>query len=185
MENLKRFLKALDASSSKDQIVSTFQTIADILLRKCYIIKGNRKFRMIEIEFYFYNTHHKDNITYKRTESAGRWFVHHGVDITLNSNEKDGFYGGILIRSIVDVENGDATFGPEKCLWELFDEEALEPNTLYPFIELNEDGNIKGNIKTTQRYKVNGNYKDALYRYYVDDIDLKGLSKYTANPWKK
>ena len=103
----------------------------------------------------------------------------------MNSNEKDGFYGGILIRSIVDVENGDATFGPEKCLWELFDEEALEPNTLYPFIELNEDGNIKGNIKTTQRYKVNGNYKDALYRYYVDDIDLKGLSKYTANPWKK
>lgn len=185
MNYLKKILSQLDANSSKEDIQDTFKSVANKLLKEFHIVKGGRVFRMIEIELYFCNAQHQDTITYKRTESAGRWFVHRGVDLTLNSNEAEGFYGGILIRSIVPADSDRAILGPEKCLWELFDDEALLPNIICPYIEKNTDGIYDGEVLSRERHNVRGEYKDAPYRFYVNGISLTGLSKYTANPWKQ
>ncbi|MBR1932968.1 MAG: hypothetical protein IJ841_04705 [Prevotella sp.] len=184
MEDLKFLLSKLNARSSEDEIEATFKSVAEKLLKEFHIVKNGRIFRLIEIEFYFCNAQHKDTITYKRTENAGRWFMHRGVDITFNSNEKEGFYGGILIRSVIPLDSAEAILGPEKCLWELFDDEALLPNTIYPFIEKKANGIYSGEILSRERYHVKGEYKESPYRFYVNGISIVGLKNYSANPWK-
>ena len=90
MERLKQLLSTLDANSSVDSIKSTFSEIADILLLKSYIMTANSKYRVLEIEFYFKNNNHNDNVTIERTEDAGMWWLHdYGVDLSFNSDENN------------------------------------------------------------------------------------------------
>ena len=104
MERLTQLLATLDANSSVDSIKSTFSKIADILLFKSYIKTEKSKYRILELEFYFKNTNHDDNVTIERTEDAGMWWLHdYGVDLSFKSDESKMFYGGILIRSIVPI----------------------------------------------------------------------------------
>lgn len=82
-------------------------------------------YRLIEIEFYWNSPNHVDNSTYKRKyvdPKAGDWFFHYsGVDIALK-NEETGGYGGILIRSIYDIEKEIIVKGPMVCCMKLFSE---------------------------------------------------------------
>ena len=87
--------------ASKEAIVKRFEELAKILFNEYEIIKRGIHYDFLEIEFYFFNSNHKDDATYERTIKEGRWFFHpSGVDISFDSDESKGYYGGVLIRSI-------------------------------------------------------------------------------------
>lgn len=199
MERLTQLLSTLDANSSVDSIKSTFSEIADILLFKSCIKTAKSKYRILELEFYFKNNNHDDNVTIERTEDAGMWWLHdYGVDLSFKSDESKKFYGGILIRSIIPINDSsnqlnekEAIFGPRNCCWNLFYSSALEHN-MAPQIVMN-DGTSRhiGKMESTMRHltgkpkKEDGDYRDSPYRYYVKDLNLKVDSKYKkASPWK-
>lgn len=102
---------------------SEFENIARILFDKYAIRTQNALYRLTEIEFYWNSPNHIDNSTYKRKHvdpKAGDWFFHYsGVDIALK-NEITGGYGGILIRSIYDIEKKIPIKGPMVCAMKLF-----------------------------------------------------------------
>ena len=118
----------------------SFVRIAEILMWKYAIKKGDKRYAIVEIEFYLYSKDHKDYITYPRTIKAGRWFFHQsGVDLTFESNEIS--FGGILIRGLyklhpITKDEERYIFGPQKCVNELWDNfSALEPSVEeYPII---------------------------------------------------
>ena len=186
MKNLKQLLSKLDEKSSIDDIKSTFTQIADILLFRSYIKTENGNYRILEIEFYFRNYLHDDEVTIIRTENAGMWWLHDwGVDLTFKS-EGRSFCGGILIRSIVPLnkENEKTVIcGPKNCCWELFYSSALECNSA-PLIVENANVNYLGEMGTTTRY-ITGKTKgiNGDYRFYVKGLDLHFDSKYIASPW--
>ncbi|MDE5790816.1 MAG: hypothetical protein K2H96_06280 [Muribaculaceae bacterium] len=119
-----------------------FKEIADLLLNNCAITKGERKYEIVEIEFYFFASDHQDVITYPRKMAAGQWYFHQsGVDLTFASNDKQ--FGGILLRGIKPLtpsDNDDSTgmliLGPQKCVDELWDSfDAFKPEVSeYPTI---------------------------------------------------
>ncbi len=200
MEKLKHLLSGLNADSTAETIQKTFSDIADILLFHSYIKTGNGNYRLLEIEFYFRNKNHKDDVTIKRKEKEGMWWLHdYGVDLSFksddtNKNDEDNYYGGILIRSMVSINNvsqSDKTwfFGPKNCCWELFYSDALNHNSAAPRIIMNEEGIVfSGKRATTGRYITGETRKiDGDYRFYVDlnDSSFKVESKYKkASPWK-
>lgn len=141
-EKLSR--KNLEESTKSGKLTEAFEEIADILLNKVAIRKGDKEYWIKVIEFYLYNDEHKDISTYPRKCEAGQWFFHtSGVDISFesyvktNDNEyglfqpildKESFFGGILIRQIYPAGKRpeDAPKyrldGPHKVEWELFDQ---------------------------------------------------------------
>jgi len=198
MEKLKKHLSELQADSSVETIKTTFSAIAETLLFKSYIKTKHGNYRLLEIEFYFKNKNHKDDVTIKRKEKEGMWWLHdYGVDLSFNSddtNEKDdaNYYGGILIRSMMLIDNDSASeqkffFGPKNCCWQLFYSSALEPNDA-PRIVIN-NTKFSGKMATTERY-ITGKTprEDGKYRFYVEDIEgLRSEIKPNykkASPWK-
>lgn len=102
-----------------------FAAIAQSLFDDYAIKTHNTTYRFAEIEFYWNSPNHIDNSTYKRNHvdpKPGDWFFHYsGVDIALK-NEETGGYGGILIRSIYDIEKKKLIKGPMVCVMKLFSE---------------------------------------------------------------
>lgn len=124
LEDLKNILSNPLKGLTKDDVIKTqerFEQIAKDLLNNFAILKGEKSFRLVEIEFY-YNTTDSANITFKRITEAGDWFNHDwGVDLCFKSDEKA--FGGILIRSV--EHNEEFVNGPLKCRELLFQFDAL------------------------------------------------------------
>lgn len=147
-----------------DKLHERFKEIADALLTKFAIQKGDQLFYITDIEFYYYTNDHKDFITYPRKCHAGEWFFHSsGVDIAFESNINFEFvnkkksdkykqykpvlnstaeFGGILIRSIIPA-NGATFEGDAERLIDhplnvsdfLFDHfDALKSDNRYPVL---------------------------------------------------
>ena len=183
MEELRELLSSLNENSSKEDVQSTFSTIAEILLYKSHIVTTYGKYRMLEIEFYFFNSKHKDTVTIPRDEEPGMWWLHDwGVDISFRSEKKKDYYGGILIRSLYNEDDGEYIFGPKKCCWELFYSSAIKP-TETPYIE---EKIYMGKPGSNKRI-ISGANKgvDEDYRYYVQEIDDKKARNYKNSPWQK
>lgn len=146
LSKLKKALsrKQLDENISCKGLSKTFDEIAEILLNKIAIKKGDNEYWIKDIEFYLYTDEHRDISTYPRKCEAGRWFFHEsGVDISFESHvktnddeyglfqpvlDKDAFFGGVLIRQIYPAgrspEDAKKYYfdGPRKVEWELFDQ---------------------------------------------------------------
>ena len=160
MENL---LSALNEVYTTD-IQSKFHEIAEKLMYNYIIKKGEARYAIVEIEFYYDSPYHPDIITYPRNLSAGRWFFHQsGVDLTFDSestildkngyviNSREAIFGGILIRGLYDIDTHAYTFGPQKCvniLWQ--DLGAFSELDGYPTIERVPEGVI---LRRIQEYK--------------------------------
>lgn len=191
MDELKYLLSFLNEKSPEDEIKSTFERIAFILLFRSHIKSNDGNYRMLEIEFYFKNGNHEDEVTIGRDEQPGMWWLHDwGVDITFKSDDKEKKYGGgILIRSIVSLDEDADTVvcGPQKCAWELFYASALTSD-MSPCIEMNNGGEVfSGKMGKTKRF-ISGKTKkvDGDYRFYVEGLEnLKIEKNYKASPWKK
>jgi hypothetical protein len=100
-----------------------FKSIAERLM-KGYAFSAHRNiYRLMEIEFYWHGTNHKDESTYHRRHAdpdSGQWFFHYsGVDIALK-NEKG--YGGILIRAVEEQKDNERKLikGPMVVAMKLF-----------------------------------------------------------------
>jgi len=171
LRNLLRQEWLLDGSN----IEKKFQDLASILLHNVVILKGNKKYKLTDIEFYFYCPTHQDIITYPRNSKAGEWFFHSsGVDLSFESNvpmrEKastgklmpcltsDSAFGGILIRGIKHIgcfsdhqEEKYKLNGPMKVCEELFDKfDAFDNPDDFPRIIL-EKHNATSHIKSNHR----------------------------------
>ena len=185
IEELKELLSQLDAKSTIDDIKTTFSKIANILLFKSFIKTDNGDYRLLEIEFYFRNNQHDDDVTITRKEKAGMWWLHDwGVDLSFESNGRD-FCGGVLIRSIFSINEEKVICGPKNCCWELFYSSALERNSAPQILGKDAD-DFFGEIGTTKRY-ITGKIKgiDNEYRFFVKGLNLFFESKYIASPWKE
>ena len=189
----------MDAESDVETIMTTFEDIADILLYKSHIKTGHGSYRILEIEFYFKNNKHNDNVTIERTEEAGMWWLHeYGVDLSFKSDESKNYYGGILIRSMMPLDDNqidkEVIFGPRNCCWHLFYSSAIQPNMI-PQIVMN-DGvsqNVgKNALNKIKRYltrkpkETDGDYINSEYNFYVKELNFKIDSNYKkASPWKE
>lgn len=115
----------MDFLTIQSETENEFENIAQILFDNYAIQTHNALYRLTEIEFYWNSPNHIDNSTYKRKHvdpKTGDWFFHYsGVDIALK-NEKTGGYGGILIRSIYDINKKTPIKGPMVCAMKLFSE---------------------------------------------------------------
>ena len=179
LRNLLRQEWLLDGSN----IEKKFQDLASILLHNVVILKGNKKYKLTDIEFYFYCPTHQDIITYPRNSKAGEWFFHSsGVDLSFESNvpmrEKastgklvpcltsDSAFGGILIRGIKHIgcfsdhqEEKYKLNGPMKVCEELFDKfDAFGYADDFPRIIL-EKHNATSLIKSCHRVNLKSDSK--------------------------
>lgn len=185
MENIETLLSVLDENSSVFTIRKKFLIIADLLLFHCHIETDECKYRILEIEFYFKNNNHKDDVTITRNEKPGMWWLHEsGVDITFNSKGKK-CCGGILIRSIVPENSNQVICGPRNCCWYLFYSSALNP-TKTPIIKMNKEGVVNtGIMDRTERYILGDNKGiNSKYRFYVKGLNIDIEKNYDASPWK-
>lgn len=131
-----RVALALDNKTSEKVITDTFDSIAHFLIEKCAIMKGNDLYNFTDIEFYFYNQHHKDIITHPRNSEALQWYINDfgGIDLNfeskieykscLNTQKKfvlkpelstESYFGGILIRGLRNDKTGKELSGPWAC----------------------------------------------------------------------
>lgn len=180
---MKKELLIISPILSKTQIATKFHQLAELFFNQYEIVKGNKCYNFLEIEFYFYSQSHKDTTTYQRNMPAGQWHTHlSGVDVTFESNNE--YYGGILIRSIIDNE-GNVINGPLCTLFELFDNIDIDGNNInIPRIRKKEKRKTI-HIEATTRFNINsGEYKDCYYRYYNASKEIKWKSGYTANPMR-
>lgn len=128
-------LSLSNCPKEQKELFEYFKGIANLLMNRCVISKGEVNYEILEVEFYLFTPDHQDVITYPRELSAGQWFFHQsGVDLTFESNRKH--FGGILIRGLRNLETGQLTFGPQKCvdlLWDKSDAFKIHENE-YPTI---------------------------------------------------
>lgn len=133
-------LMTLNASMNTIDIESRFENIAQVLFSKFAIKKGENIYLFKELEFYFYNHNHKDIITHPRNSDALCWYINDfgGIDINISSNigthlapdskgktirkytlNDNDYFGGILIRQLIDKDSRKVINGPWACA-ELF-----------------------------------------------------------------
>lgn len=121
-------LAGVTSTMTDVQCTAAFKDIARDLVENYAIQRAGKTYRLLEIEFYFYNSliddyrdeSRRKHLTYERTTPAGHWFFHaSGVDLTFASDQDKGYGGGILIRGIID-ERGHITRGPLNCRAEMF-----------------------------------------------------------------
>ena len=72
--DLKNLLSMRGVESELD-IEQRFSDIAEILLNKTAIRKGERLYFLTDIEFYWFSKNHKDTITYPRNCNAGEYIA--------------------------------------------------------------------------------------------------------------
>ena len=204
LEDLKKMLGKENLSTKDNK--TAFDELAEYLLKKVAIRKGDKTYYIKEIEFYLYNDRHRDIITYPRTCEAGQWYFHSsGVDISFESHvktddneydlfqpilDKDSFFGGILIRQIYPADKAPADVAkcrldePHKVEWELFDKfDAFNEVQDFPhFVACEHEVNI---IKASERRNILPSNKTAEekvksildYNYYKNDIPEDDLVK--------
>lgn len=100
-----------------------------MLFKNVAIRKGEDIFLFADVEFYFYNKHHKDIITHPRNCESMQWYVNDfgGIDLSFKSETKverivndkkklsikpvlsnDSYFGGILIRELHNGGSGSS-----------------------------------------------------------------------------
>ena len=131
LENPLDFITSTDREEIINQIPNLFYKIAKMLferfdIRICDIEKNKHYYSFAEVEFYYHKKgildRDVDNCVYPRTCEAGKFLWHDtGVDICFKSecDIEDYYFGGILIRSLIDNDNKQIIGGPGRCANEL------------------------------------------------------------------
>lgn len=122
-----KVMKDLSGELCKENIKIEYQDVfskyANKLMNEYCLKVDDKKYNLIEIEFYFYDKeNHPDPYIYcnEKQKECGEFYFHgSGMDITFGNGK---CYGGILIRSIMN-EEGQYINGSLKLLEELFCDE--------------------------------------------------------------
>ena len=182
-DKVKIFLNELEEvkkiETEKD-LQKYFEGLAITLFNQIDILAGKDRYSLAEIEFYYQNAIFKDGQykdTYARTKTAGSLFWHlSGIDICFESNEKEGYFGGILIRALEreDINNPNNPRpqfgGPLTCK-----DEVLNTATEKCVVEICKDQEYHVNPKPLIRKgldksKENDSYLNKEYRFFREDI---------------
>lgn len=152
-----------------------FEDIAKLLMNKCVISKLGINYEIVEVGFYLFTPEHQDVITYPRKLSAGQWFFHQsGVDLTFESNAEH--FGGILIRGLRNIETGEETLGPQKCvdlLWDKSDAFKIYGNEYPTVVAAPQD--LDENIQNFPRWiPVKEEDKAKKLKYWTDRVKTEG-----------
>jgi hypothetical protein len=135
LTEFSNLIDALHRCKEQESIERQFEKIAKYLMNELCLIAGNKKYRIVECEFY-YDDHykHSDPYIYKETtkkkEKKNReehnkklgWLLHDsGIDLTIGNDDVDKpIYGGILIRGIENIGTETFISGPLNTSKELF-----------------------------------------------------------------
>lgn len=183
-----RKLMALNACMNTSIIEPIFQQIAELLFRKFAIQKGEKIYLFKEIEFYFYNQHHRDIITHPRKSEPLCWYVNDfgGIDLNFFSKieydkaskkyilDENAFFGGILLRKLISEDGSEELNGPWACA-EIFRwHDAIGQDPVFPkLIELdngmmecipNQRSKLLPGLITDERVKKKVDYILSIYK---------------------
>jgi len=116
-----------DKFKTEDEYEDRMKQIAEFLLNEVVLMVNGKKHRFNELEFYITCKTHNDPFTHgdETQRTTANWYFHRsgntyrsgtykGLDLSIGKNDKE--FGGILIRSIEDVENGKIICGPCKSV---------------------------------------------------------------------
>jgi len=176
MGTLEGLLKKVKSNVDVDTLLKEdFSVIANHLFNKCRIVKDSTEYEFVEIEFYYRSKDIDDTSVHKHNLPAGKFRVHYsGLDITFDGTslsddevekkiinlEKGKHYGGILIRSIKNLNTNKIINGPLRVQTNLlsgFDIEETHKLNLY----IKEGYNNNISLAWTTRQGVNsGNYEN-------------------------
>ena len=148
LENPLGFIDSTDSKEIINQISNLFKEIAKVLFERYDILIYDSKgeahyYSFAEVEFYYHKkgvlNRDVDNCVYPRTCEAGKFLWHDtGVDICFKSecDIENYYFGGILIRSLIEKESNQIIGGPSRCANELaFLCKAGESPHLYPKVK--------------------------------------------------
>lgn len=118
-------MKMINLSINRNNVETSFERIAKELMNEWSLACGKNLYRIAEVEFYLRTINKEDNWHHDSyvhghdlQKTSHRWYFH-GAGIDLTFGQED-FYGGILIRALCNIENGEYHYGPLKLLVELF-----------------------------------------------------------------
>lgn len=157
-------------------ISSEFNTIADKFLNCTMLIVNDKKYRILEIEFYLYCKDHLDGYSHQHSDQLmyGEFYFHRhkngiyrggnykGMDFCLGNIENKK-YCGILIRSIMNSETNKITEGPCLTVNKILEE--------YKYSSITEFLNTENKLQL-QDYK---HQKEIIYVGPRVGLDLKKL----------
>ena len=169
---------------------ASFKTIAEQLMNKFRLHVNGKKYRVVECEFYYFCSGHKDPFAHGhelQKTTFGQWYFHgSGLDITLGNRDKST-YGGILLRGIAEVDENDkivkpAVIGPLNVCTELFKQvgTVISQNLELGFVDISGKSNkiTNARIFAVPRIGLNpikdttGKFCNEAYRF-VSFLDLK------------
>jgi len=117
MKNLNEIFE----TTKNISIQAGFDELANYLMNKCVLEINNDEYRIAEIEFYYFDEKkHNDIHTHRdKCQKKSNVFYFHpaGVDITFGNEH---YYGGILLRSIINLQTNEYIIGPHKVAYEEF-----------------------------------------------------------------
>lgn len=128
MNKIKNIFKILYNENYKQTDITTrIEKLAKEIIRS-FVIKSNyNMYKIVECEVYLngcnskYGIDHTDKYTHSKPQQLlfGNWYDHPaGIDFTIGDNEK--VFGGLLIRSIKNINSGQFINGPLNTKEELF-----------------------------------------------------------------
>ncbi len=125
MSDWPSFLRIPDDRAVLGRADSWFAAVAERLLNGAELVVVRQAYRLVEIEFYLFGSHHPDPFTHRRPIQfqCGRWYFHRtggsyrggsfkGLDLTFGHG---ALSGGILIRSMARSD-GTLIDGPSLCV---------------------------------------------------------------------
>jgi hypothetical protein len=195
IETLRELMK-LDARVNESGVEKRFEKIAMLLFNNFAIQQGEKIYLFKEIEFYFYNQHHRDIITHPRESEPLRWYVNDfgGIDLNFASRieydkvskkfilDDDAFFGGILLRKLISEDGSEGLNGPWACaeLFRWHDAIGSDPdfpklverdNGMVGFIK-NKRTNLLTGTKTEEKIRKKVNYILGIYKELPENKDF-------------
>lgn len=178
IEELKS-LMCIPANACENYIKQTFERIAEVLKSGCVIQYMDDEYRILDFEFYFYNSNHQDISVHPRNSDALCWYINDfgGIDLNFESKinktivtknnkwsfkyelTKEAYFGGILLRQIQRLSDNVIFDGPWKVadLFRILDATSQRQNN--PVLVIKELQPIDF-MKPEKRYNLLGSKKD-------------------------
>ncbi len=213
IEELKKlFIIGKDASD--DEIKKRFDEIAKELFNNFAIETDGVYYTFKEIEFYFYNSNHKDIITHPRDSKPMQFYVNDfgGIDINFESEiefrefkremdkndtiikrrfvlDDNAYFGGVLIRQLKRLgDNSELLNGPWKCA-DLFRKLGEKLPVLVEYPNINKVERFVPQKRKNVKVKTEGKAQFIIDLYFslgseYDIKDLNSFNKYSDSLYR-
>lgn len=157
-----------------------FDELANYLINECILAVNENEYRIAEIEFYYFDKdNHPDVFTHRNEcQKKSNLFYFHtaGVDITFGNVN---YYGGILIRSIINLQTKEYIIGPNKVAYKEFLKCDTENQLIIKLKEKKQKINdiyFKSCRIFSKKYQINDELEKEYifkpYRYILNDEKL-------------